>query len=576
MKTKLLIGILLLSTAYRAVGQTVIKDHCSKTVTLSDELRFSNADQILRFLPRVLPELQNPNVDLVEDHQITGGIGTHYTFNQRYSGIPIWGASIRIHVNDYGKVYLVQSTLIDIPNSLDLIPEQDQNKLIQTNSGFVWGNYVVEKENRIPYERLYVNGEVIWEQEGRLHFTQKDTTAMGYVFLPNPVNSAGVKYGVPYVDSNDANTLVLREQRKLVSLPAVYRNDTFFLETKWLKITDINLPTSDKTYSLNDSFLFNRSQDQFEDVNAFYHITNMASYLTGLGFSGLIIDTIQMDAHGSFGADNSSFNYNEVPVQLEYGTGFVDDAEDGEVVIHEFGHSLSHKASPFTFVGSERRAMEEGTADYFSVSYSRQFTDYNWGSVFSWDGHNEFWNGFDANSNKNYKTDLKGSMNSDREIWSSALTCIYDGLGREVTDSLVLNYLYLQDRNTTMPQMANAMLKIDTMLWQSAYYETIKGCFVNQGILDWSVGINNKVLESKIVVANSLNWSQGNGDLLIKHTGITIKSFELIDPMGRVVLQMDSDSRDETSISPAKIPAGAYILQLNTDQGVFYQKLIRQ
>jgi hypothetical protein len=34
--------------------------------------------------------------------------------------------------------------------------------------------------------------------------------------------------------------------------------------------------------------------------------------------------------------------------------------------------------------------------DYFASSYSRNLNYFNWQKVFSWDGHNEFWNGRSA------------------------------------------------------------------------------------------------------------------------------------------------------------------------------------
>ena len=90
---------------------------------------------------------------------------------------------------------------------------------------------------------------------------------------------------------------------------------------------------------------------------------------------------VKFDPSGLSGADNS--HYLGGSGQLAFGEGGVDDAEDADVIVHEFGHALSDHASPLSNTGLERRAIDEGYGDYFAASYSRKFSDYNWENIFS-------------------------------------------------------------------------------------------------------------------------------------------------------------------------------------------------
>ncbi|MEZ4916786.1 MAG: hypothetical protein R2836_07345 [Chitinophagales bacterium] len=54
---------------------------------------------------------------------------------------------------------------------------------------------------------------------------------------------------------------------------------------------------------------------------------------------------ISVDTHGNNGADNSFFSP-ATPLRLIFGEGGVDDAEDADVIIHEYGHAISHFAAP--------------------------------------------------------------------------------------------------------------------------------------------------------------------------------------------------------------------------------------
>ena len=53
--------------------------------------------------------------------------------------------------------------------------------------------------------------------------------------------------------------------------------------------------------------------------------------------------------------------------ELRFGKGGVDDAEDAEVILHEYGHAI-HFSQNFSFASEEAGAISEGFGDYWAVT----------------------------------------------------------------------------------------------------------------------------------------------------------------------------------------------------------------
>ena len=61
--------------------------------------------------------------------------------------------------------------------------------------------------------------------------------------------------------------------------------------------------------------------------------------------------------------------YDPTSRSLSFGTGGVDDAEDGETILHELGHALQDAICPDFGQSNEAAAMGEGFGDYFAASF---------------------------------------------------------------------------------------------------------------------------------------------------------------------------------------------------------------
>ncbi|HYO76012.1 MAG TPA: hypothetical protein VE010_06070, partial [Thermoanaerobaculia bacterium] len=172
------------------------------------------------------------------------------------------------------------------------------------------------------------------------------------VFDPNPV----VALNDPTLqDRNDSASAVPEAAYKYVDVD---------LNGPHVRIIDRqapNVPPADP----NGSLLFNREESGFEDVNASFHVDRTQRYLQSLGYSGeraIVPYAIEVDTHAVNGDDNSFFLPSQTRIgfgALLFGEGGTDDAEDADLVVHEYTHAMLEWIAPGTFFGtfaSESRA----------------------------------------------------------------------------------------------------------------------------------------------------------------------------------------------------------------------------
>lgn len=502
------------------------------------------------------------DIQLIESYRIVSPNGLHLTFSQYVDGKEVVTAGAKLHLRNNGT-FSVQSYIVNLPplesNGLEKwFPSETH--LIPVYETFI--------PDPIHPAILYtdISGH-LWLKKEINKFNRKDTTLFTKVFMVNPINTANTVYGGFFIDNKDSSNSTLDSQMYWVKNPVQFENDTFFLASEFLSFANISLPFDDDFIISTDSISVNRLDNRFEYLNVFYHINEVGNYVNKLGYDALTLP-LQVDVHAFSGADNSA--YSPEFHTLQFGDGGVDDAEDGEVIIHEFTHSLSEIASPNNTVGDERQAMEEGTCDYFAKAYSRTYNDNTPTKIFSWDAHNSFWNGFNINTNRAYPSSLKGYKDGDRDVWSSALMCIHDSIGRDATDSLVLEHLFYQQANATMSQMAQLIVQIDSSDFNKRYYKKVKGCFVEADFLKWNVSIAPRNLPSPLLVLNQQGFIVGSGSLQI-NLPKEVK-YVIYNALGQVIL---SDFKSQIILHPHDFSKGYYVIQINIDGINYSQRIIR-
>lgn len=128
-------------------------------------------------------------------------------------------------------------------------------------------------------------------------------------------------------------------------------------------------------YTGND-FSFPRSDPRFAGLMAYAHIDRYQRWLRSLGFTSVNAEPQEVIALTT-GEDNSAYYAGEDAIVFE--GGGVPDAEDAEVVLHEYGHAIQDDQVPGFGANHQGRSMGEGFGDFEAANYfalrSRGFGD---------------------------------------------------------------------------------------------------------------------------------------------------------------------------------------------------------
>ncbi|MFZ4679541.1 MAG: T9SS type A sorting domain-containing protein [Flavobacterium sp.] len=292
------------------------------------------------------------------------------------------------------------------------------------------------------------------------------TTGTAMVYLTNPLSFARATYGATgYVDGNDANTTQLAAARTSVTLLEIdFTSGVYRLKSSYVDISDFEAPNTGVFTQATSAFNFTRDNNAFEAVNIFYHLDMGLRYINEtLGINcrpSLNSGVLRFDSSGLSGADNS--HYLPSSDSLAFGEGCVDDAEDSDVIMHEFGHGIHDWMTN----GSTSPYIGEGNGDYWAQSFHRSYnqlqpTDASYQWIFKWDGHNVCWNGRTTDYFGAYPGDLVGlqggAAHTDGQVWATALMQIYDVVGRTKMDKAFLNGLALTNSSSNQQTSAIAV-----------------------------------------------------------------------------------------------------------------------
>jgi hypothetical protein len=312
------------------------------------------------------------------------------------------------------------------------------------------------------------------------------TTGSAQVFVPNPVQSLGDE---ALTDQKDSDAAVPPEAYHAVQLTNL--DGSGFLRGDY---ADVYSSTGNLAFSTTNTFAYTRHQDEFEQVMAYYWVTQAQKYVQSLGFGTTrpgINDEPQNVRIDQLGADNS-FETTHPKDELRFGKGGVDDAEDGEVILHEYGHAL-HAAQNFNFDPEENGAISEGFGDYWAVTVS-DVVSHQLGvpeqeplpCVADWDA-TSYTSGpvhclRRIDTNLHYPQDLSGEVHHDGQIWSRALWDIRQALGHVKADTIILQGTSGYT-GTTMPDLANRTVAAALSLYGTSARNAVRQAFVNRGIL---------------------------------------------------------------------------------------------
>jgi zinc metalloprotease ZmpB len=311
-------------------------------------------------------------------------------------------------------------------------------------------------------------------------------TGTGSVFVPNPVQSLGDE---SLTDQKDADAAVPAAAYHRVTLTNL--DGSGFLHGDYATVYS---QTGNPAYSPTNSFLYTRHQDEFEQVMAYYWITEAQKYIHSLGFGEWLrpIDNQPQRVRiNQLGYDNS-FETDHPILELRFGKGGVDDAEDAEVILHEYGHAI-HSSQNFSFASEQAGAISEGFGDYWAVTVSDVVSKAlgvpeleplpcvaDWDSTSYTSDVPHCLRRLDLDLH--YPGDLSGEVHHDGQIWSRALWDIRQALGNVEADTIILQGSF-DFPGTTMPDLANRTVDAAQQLYGNAAKNAVRQEFVDRGIL---------------------------------------------------------------------------------------------
>jgi hypothetical protein len=310
------------------------------------------------------------------------------------------------------------------------------------------------------------------------------TTGTGRVFFPNPVASLQDQ---SLTDQKDADYAALQPAYHIVTLTNL--DGSGYLRGDWANVIS---ETGDPAYSPDNTFLYGRSDDRFEQVMAYYWVTEAQKYIQSLGFGGAYrpINQESQDIRiNQWGLDNS-YSWDKKDV-LRFGKGGVDDAEDAEVILHEYGHAMMDSMMvPFGNFGysEEAGAIGEGFGDYWAASVTAVIAPTpdpaciaDWDSVSYTSSLPHCLRRIDLDLH--YPEDMSGYIHYDGQIWSHALWDIRSNLGNVKADTLILEGMFDYAPDTSFHDAALATVAAAEQLYGKHTADIVRAAFEARGIL---------------------------------------------------------------------------------------------
>ncbi len=442
--------------------------------------------------------------------------GWHVVFSQRVGGHRVHRAYVTVHMNRHRETYLIKNRAV--PRAF--LPEPSEKHEIGTRECRRLAMKAVARGDAHVDVR---DVEQLWfPMRTRLHAAFKyrihrstprqewivyvdattgrvlskydnlsEATGHARVFDPNPVVALATwdrlldHKGQPVDPPDDAY-----ERVRLTGLKKTGYLDGDRVTTKLTRPRVKRQP--------NLRFEFRSNQRGFDEAMVYFHVNRAIEYIESLGYRGarkIFSKAIAVDANGTT-EDNSWYSPGQRT--LTFGTGDVDDAEDGETILHEFGHALQDAICPDFGQSAEAAAMGEGFGDYFAASMSAEKkmktgADFLLSAVMTWDGivsedepseeHPPCVRRLDEPlTYESFSHATSADEHDNGLIWSATLWDIWNEVGRDVADAIIIESHFQLDGFTSLSKGARAILDADRNLRRGRHVARLTRIFHRRGI----------------------------------------------------------------------------------------------
>lgn len=421
--------------------------------------------------------------------------GHHVRWRQTLDGVPVFGSEISAHVAKDGRPLLVAADVFPVEGA---VTRPDVASAAATAAATnLLGDDGDSVETKTPQLVLLPEGRrgrLAWRVDAhtdtdsarvfvdaatgaplRADDLLRSADGTADIFVPNPVNS---QRSTAFVDAGDADSAALTSARKPVVLHRL--DGSGYLRGAWADVTATRHPTMSAAL---DWTSVTRSADAFEELMAYYHADSAQQRLRDLGIVDVNARAIAIDAH-AFNYDNSY--YDVYTKSLRFGDGGVDDAEDGDVIHHEYGHAIQDDQVQDFGMSDEGGAMGEGFGDFLATEFHASGDEAYDAAFASWDALPLATTSPPAlrrvDTEKRYPVDVAGEIHADGEIWSRFLWDLRGLLGADEALRVVVESHFLLSPSAGFLQGANAVLAANESLRAGADADAIRALLADRGL----------------------------------------------------------------------------------------------
>jgi hypothetical protein len=437
-------------------------------------------------------------------------LGKHYWYQQTFKGLPV--------INGYYAKHVTKDGGVQIADGRDAVPANlDVSAAVQAATATQTANAVVTakaQRARIAAPNKSItqapaatsgaaqlaviggpNARLVWNVTSRSgegvsrslvdaktgsvvesKVISDNVDGRGSVFDPNPVVS---EQNEKLTDMNDQNQDVLFLAQKNVVLRNL--DGSGKLNGTYVNITEAKGGLADST---TNTFVYQRHSDKFEQVMAYYHVNQTQEYIHQLGFTEANNESQDFSIN-TFVGDNSF--YDPSTDMITMGEGGVDDAEDAEVIWHEYGHAIQDDIVPGFGETLEAGSIGEGFGDYWAVTMSVPVSNgFELPCVMDWDATSyTSTEPHCLRRTDGTKTtdDIVGEVHDDGEIWSRALWDIHQALGRTKANKVILEATFFYDPDTSFAAAAQDTVQAARLLYGKPAANQVLKAFQDRKIL---------------------------------------------------------------------------------------------
>lgn len=430
-------------------------------------------------------------------------MGQVYAFAQAVNGVPVYGGELKVHFDRQGRVVGLTNTAVPSAMPSSVSPSMKAEQAVEAARGQMPPG-LVDEEVAVdlpgPSTKLVIYAEtgtptLAWEvivhtpgptwqvfvhaQTGKVLAPAKDlnryVTGRGQVFR---VSAIVATQNNDLRDGKDAASAVPSTAYSSVDLQGL--EGTGLLDGTYAS----SKASKRRVSSASQTFVFDRSSNGFSETMGYYFLDYAQRFIQSLGFS-TVNNRQQVFSVDRYTKDNSF--YQSSTKNITYGTGGVDDAEDADVIWHEYGHSILDNQVPGYGASLEADSIGEGFGDYLAGTLGAQLSGgFQDACLAEWDA-TSYTSTIPPclrrlDGTKHYPEAIVGEVHDDGEIWSATLWQIRGAIGATKADTAILQHHFLLTADTSFDQAANALVTAAINLgYRSAEVNAIRSILQNRG-----------------------------------------------------------------------------------------------